>query len=147
MAEMTPLPKLPTQRVGNQGLASPRTDLPKLPTQSGEGLASPWTSLPSQEAFEELYKNTKETVLVYFTASWCGPCRKLDWDTINKGLGQTPVYKCDVDENNYTPGYCGVRSIPSFLLVHPNKRLTGPVQMSDTTKIVEWIKTGLHTKQ
>jgi len=101
------------------------------------------TSLPSQEAFEELYKNTKETILVYFTASWCGPCRKLDWNIIGKGC-PIPVYKCDVDENNYTAGYCGVRSIPSFLLVHPNKRLTGPVQMSEATKIVEWIKTGIN---
>jgi beta-lactam-binding protein with PASTA domain len=29
--------------------------------------------------------------------------------------------KCDVDQNNYTPGYCGIRSIPSFIVVANGK--------------------------
>ena len=55
--------------------------------------------------------------VIYFTAKWCGPCRAFDWESIKDSLKGYTVYICDVDDNTYTPGFCGVRSIPNFLTI------------------------------
>lgn len=95
--------------------------------------------LPSQEFFESLLKKNirHDPICILFTASWCGPCGKIDKDYL-VSLNIT-WYKCDVDENKYTPGYCGVRSIPAFLaIVNGNPQ---PLFVSsDTYTISEWIK-------
>jgi len=101
-------------------------------------------SLPSQEFFESLIaKNQPHDpfVIIRFTASWCGPCKRIDTNALLNMHPQIKWYVCDLDENDYTPGYCGVRSIPAFLAI-----LNGvpqPVfQSSDTTKVMEWIRNG-----
>jgi hypothetical protein len=50
-------------------------------------------------------------------------------------------YECDLDENDYTPGYCGVKTIPAFLAI-VNGVPKPLYQSSDTTRVVEWIKKG-----
>jgi thioredoxin-like negative regulator of GroEL len=103
--------------------------------------------LRSQEDFEkDLYSSELKTpILLHFTASWCGPCQRIDWQFILDEFPTLPVYKCDVDENKYTAGFCGVRSIPSMLLLFPGKRIVGPIQASETGKIATWIFTSLKT--
>jgi hypothetical protein len=75
---------------------------------------------------------------IYFTARWCSACKKLDLPAIEAATPGVTWYKCDVDINTYSPGFCGVRSIPSFMLVL-NKRPVGPITSSDTEKVVAWI--------
>lgn len=109
--------------------------------------------LRSQEEFENLLSRAErkktagdplETpILVHFTASWCGPCQRIDWEFLLDEFPTLPFYKCDVDENKYTAGYCGVKAIPSMLILFPGKRIVGPIQTSDTSKIASWIFTSL----
>ena len=42
--------------------------------------------LQTQEEFEKLYKETalKAPILIYFTASWCGACKRLDWEFLKE---------------------------------------------------------------
>ncbi len=75
---------------------------------------------------------------IYFTARWCGACKRLDLDTLQAATPGVTWYKCDVDVNNYSPGFCGVRSIPSFMLI-VNKRPIGPMTSSATEKVVAWV--------
>ena len=93
--------------------------------------------LMSQEEFEELLKPSKPRfTAIYFGATWCGPCKRVDLGA----LEATGIewLKCDVDQNNYTPGYCGVRSIPAFMVV-ANGAVTGPFQ-GDNSEVIEWVK-------
>jgi hypothetical protein len=48
-------------------------------------------------------------------------------------------YECDVDENDYTPGFAGVKSIPAFLAIVNGNAQPLYVQ-SDTMKVAQWIK-------
>lgn len=89
-------------------------------------------------------------ICIQFTASWCGPCKKIDSDFLVEEFPNVTFYKCDIDENKYTPGYCGVRAIPNFVIIKGPKNLIGPFQASDTAKVATWIftqtKTNLNNK-
>ena len=104
------------------------------------------TPLPNQEFFESLIKKNPPTphdpiVLIKFSADWCGPCKRIDMNLLLGLSDKIKWYSCDIDENDYTPGYCGVRSIPAFLAI-----VNGAPQplfgSSDTMKVAEWIKGG-----
>lgn len=104
--------------------------------------------LPDQGYFEALLgKATDERVdpapqnqktVIWFSAKWCGPCKKVDGDALMRLFPDVKFYKCDVDENTYTPGYCGVQSIPAFLALKGGK-VQGNLQNSSTKAIAEWI--------
>lgn len=103
------------------------------------------TLLQSQEGFEMLLGRvpTENPIpsfsIIYFTASWCKACKKLDLPLIQSIVPKAVWYKCDIDVNDYTAGYCGIKSIPSFLVIQEKKVLS---QLSDsrTEKVVEWLK-------
>jgi thioredoxin 1 len=55
----------------------------------------------------------KETMLVSFSASWCGPCKMLK-EELKKVDSKTPIYKIDVEEDtNFSREYM-VRSVPTM---------------------------------
>lgn len=102
------------------------------------------TPLPNQEFFESLIqKNVPHDpiVLIKFTATWCGPCKRIDTNLLLSLSDRIVWYECDLDENDYTPGYCGVKTIPCFLAIVNG--VPQPIfQSSDTMKVAEWIKGG-----
>ena len=105
------------------------------------------TPLPSQEFFESLIKRTADNTnydpitIIRFTASWCNPCKRINTQTLLNLSDQIKWYVCDIDENDYTPGYCGVKTIPCFLAI-VNGVPQPLFQSSDTMKVAEWIKGG-----
>jgi len=86
------------------------------------------------EPTDELPYNPAPTV-VYFTATWCGPCRSVRPDELEEGLKGVQWLKCDVDQNQYTPGYCQVRSIPTFLVIK-DKKILGKFSATGTDAIL-----------
>jgi thioredoxin-like negative regulator of GroEL len=103
--------------------------------------------LISQVEFEELIglqEPEPGTVVpnftvIYFTASWCSACRRLDMGAVEAATAGANWLKCDVDQNNYTAGYCGIRSIPSFIIVS-DKKVVGTLQSTDNQKVVDWVQ-------
>ncbi len=78
----------------------------------------------------------------YHTAKWCSACKRLNLPAIivdaeERGL---TIFKIDVDENDYTSGYCGVRSMPTFQFCVP-KKIVSTLQSSDTETVLNWIHT------
>lgn len=108
--------------------------------------------LHSQQVFESLIGRGDEPdekvppiCIVYFTARWCGACKKLDIERI---VGSRPLvawFKCDIDANEYTPGYCGIRSIPTFLIIK-DKKILGTYSNSNTEAVLKWIEETLESK-
>lgn len=105
-------------------------------------------SLPDQEFFEALIlrrmddrlEKVPEKVVIWFSASWCGPCRRVDADSLMNTFPDVTFYKCDVDENNYSPGFCGVKTIPAFLPLYKGAVAGSLFQNSNTEAIIEWIR-------
>lgn len=103
--------------------------------------------LMNQEEFEQLTglqplpagTSLPAFTVIYFTATWCGACRRLDLPALEAALPDVNWLKCDVDQNNYTPGFCGVRSIPSFLIVK-NKKVIASLQATTNDKVEEWVR-------
>jgi len=77
--------------------------------------------------------------IVYFTATWCGPCRRLDLDSIVAAAPEANWLKCDIDRNDYTPGYCNVRSIPTFMAIVDGE-IVNTLCSSNSENVVSWVK-------
>lgn len=56
--------------------------------------------------------------LIYFSSTWCGPCRTLGPIMESVHNSGTPVQKIDVDDNVPLAKQYGVRNIPTVLLVN-----------------------------
>ena len=102
--------------------------------------------LPSQEFFESLIKKNPPkphdpVILIKFSANWCGPCKRIDMNYLLSLSDKIKWYSCDIDELDYTAGYCGVRSIPAFLAI-VNGQAQPLFVSSDTMKVAQWMKGG-----
>ena len=100
--------------------------------------------LPNHEFFESLIKKNPSKphdpiTLILFTASWCKPCQRLDKEYLVSLSDKIKWYKCDVDENDYTPGFCGIKTIPSFLAI-VNGQPQPLFASSDTMAVAHWMK-------
>jgi thioredoxin 1 len=59
---------------------------------------------------------------LYFTASWCGPCKMLGpiMERVkNSGIN---IQKIDVDTNNDLVSQFGIRNIPTVVLIDDNNK-------------------------
>lgn len=76
--------------------------------------------------------------VIYFTATWCGACKALDTNALELDNPDVNWLKCDVDQNNYTPGYCNIRSIPTFLAIK-NKQIVSTLQSTKNSDVSKWV--------
>jgi thioredoxin 1 len=57
-------------------------------------------------------------IVVDFTATWCGPCKRIapTYENLSKEFGNVAVFlKVDVDDNDETTASCKIKSMPTFL--------------------------------
>jgi thioredoxin-like negative regulator of GroEL len=103
--------------------------------------------LMSQEEFEQLIGRAPvpegtlvpHFTVIYFTANWCGACRRLDMDLLQEEFPEVNWLKCDIDQNSYTPGFCGIKSIPTFAVI-VDRKFTDMLTSSDTRTVYAWVK-------
>lgn len=99
--------------------------------------------LETQDQFEVLIgKQSSDeplptTTVIWFSAEWCGPCKKIRIQELMNSFNVNWL-KCDIDRNDYTAGYCNIRSIPTFMVIH-NMKIISTKSSSNTTEINEWL--------
>lgn len=78
------------------------------------------TTVLTKENFEQEVMNSKETVLIDFWASWCGPCQALSpiIDEISQEVdSNVKVCKVNVDEESELASEFEVMSIPTLIVM------------------------------
>jgi thioredoxin-like negative regulator of GroEL len=109
------------------------------------------TPLPRHAAFEELLRPRRPTeesffgnyepwVCVAFTANWCGPCKRLDKEALALASPSVKWYVCDVDENNVSLGYAGLKSIPGFCLIKDGLFKDRKAGASGNQDVLDWLE-------
>ena len=86
-------------------------------------------------------KEKKVLSLLYFTASWCGPCKaiapflkELSATLKEKGDYNIEFYKVDIDENEEFCDKCQIKSVPTFFIMD-GKELLGSCNGANKEKI------------
>ena len=96
---------------------------------------------------EVLLENMDKKVLslLYFTASWCGPCQRV-YPLLNELSAKLKenekynieFYKIDIDENEEFCEKCNIRSVPTFFVMN-GKNLLSQCSGADIQTIGEMI--------
>ena len=94
-----------------------------------------------------LLENMNKNILslLYFTASWCGPCQKIKpflkelSESLKKsGEYNIEFYMIDIDNNEEFCDKCKISSVPTFFIMN-GKDLLGSLSGADKTKLSEMI--------
>lgn len=101
----------------------------------------------SDDIGKVLLENMDKKVLslLYFTASWCGPCQRV-YPLLNELSAKLKesdkynieFYKIDIDENEEFSEKCNIRSVPTFFVMN-GKNLLSQCSGADIQTIGEMI--------
>lgn len=103
----------------------------------------PWRT--DLDAAERESKQTGKPVLLYFTASWCGPCREMKhttWADANvvKAIEAYVPVKIDVDRNPALAKEFGVAAIPHIAVLDAAGKETRMIEGALTPeRMVRWL--------
>lgn len=94
--------------------------------------------------FEQEVVKASGRVLVDFTASWCGPCKRLApiVDEVADALeGQVKVGKLDIDEAPMTASKYQVRGVPTLLVFEGGRVVQQSVGLVSKSKVLALLGT------
>lgn len=84
----------------------------------------------------------KNPAVVFFWASWCGPCKQIDpsLEEIAAEMdGKVTFFKVNIDENPEVAATYKVRSIPTLMIFHKGKATDISVGAKPKTALKNWI--------
>lgn len=105
-------------------------------------MASPKVKEFNDINFDDEVLKSDVTVLVDFTATWCGPCKALApiVDQVADELdGTVKVGKLDIDESPVTAGKLGVRGVPTLMVFKNGERVAQHVGLTTKNKVIDLV--------
>lgn len=99
----------------------------------------------TRENFEQEALQSKDTVLIDFWASWCGPCRMLS-PIVDEVAQEAPagvkVCKVNVDEQPELAQRYNVMSIPTLIVLKNGQQVTSSVGVQPKNAILSMLDEG-----
>jgi thiol-disulfide isomerase/thioredoxin len=92
----------------------------------------------------ELTNNSAQLNVLYFTATWCGPCKAIapHVESLAQQYPNVNFYKIDVDVFEELSMSAGVNCMPTFL-VYKNNSLYGTLEGADPDSLTQLVQTNL----
>jgi len=84
------------------------------------------------------------TVMLYFTASWCGPCQQLNPVIDRLKLEGFPIRQVDVDKEGDIVKEHKVSSIPCFIMITDGKRINDMCGLATEQSIRKFLRMERH---
>lgn len=78
--------------------------------------------------------NNKETMLVDFFATWCGPCKVLS-EELNKIETNVEIYKVDVEEDIDLSTLMNIRSVPALKFIKEGEVVSTTIGLKSSKEI------------
>lgn len=78
--------------------------------------------------------NNKETMVVDFYATWCGPCKMLS-EELNKVESEYPIYKVNVEEDVELSKLMGIRSVPAIKYIKEGEVVSTTIGLKSAKEI------------
>jgi thioredoxin 1 len=80
--------------------------------------------------------------ILYFTAEWCGPCKKTRpiVEELNKDLSLTNIKIIDVDSEMELAKKFEIKSVPTFIVIKDNEEINRVVGAQTKQSLLELMK-------
>ena len=93
-----------------------------------------------KECIEKI-KDSKDPLIIYFTALWCGPCKKISpyYDQLSKEINKCSFYKVDIDESIDISDYFEIKSMPTFYFFYGGEAID-KFEGADSDRLLNTIK-------
>jgi thioredoxin 1 len=106
-------------------------------------MANPNVHVFNELNFDSEVIGSDQTVLVDFTATWCGPCKRLSPivdEVANELVGKVKVGKLDIDESPSIAAKFGVRGVPTVMVFRGGERVGQHVGLAAKAKLLELVQ-------
>ncbi|GGB21245.1 thioredoxin family protein [Agarivorans gilvus] len=89
-----------------------------------------------------LNQTAEPFVMLWFSATWCGPCKQIEpvIGMIEQGYaGTVKIVKVDTDQQSEIAQRFGIRSVPTLVLLDRETRLDTKVGAGSYVELTQWL--------
>jgi thioredoxin 1 len=100
----------------------------------------------TNENFEEEVLKSDIPVLVDFSATWCGPCRRMEpiiEEVANEYEGKVKVCSADVDKCTDVAKKFGIMAVPTFMMFKGGETTAQTQGSMPKVKLTQFIESGM----